>query len=724
EGHLAVSADMVELLERVNRAVETVNNPFRSLDRVDWMREAAPEKPPPAIELQFRYNFAMELLQAGHTEQAIQEVEACRTLVETHSGLGDSRLRTQLQVMLAVCHLRLSEQENCLFHHSPDSCILPFQESAFHQIERGARGAIQSLRESRFVAPRHIEARWLLNIAHMVLGEYPDKVHEDWLIPPRVFESDYPLPRFSNVAGNVGLDQDGLAGGVVVEDFDQDGYFDLLVSEWGSRDQIRYYRNNGDGTFTERTQEAGLTGLVGGLNLVSADYNNDGHVDVLVLRGAWLGRAGAIPNSLLRNNGHGVFEDVTHEAGLLSFHPTQTATWFDFDNDGWIDLFIGNESDPRNLNPSELYRNNGDGTFTECAAEVGLAVTGYVKAVVSGDFDNDGRPDLYLSLLEEPNRLFRNAGPTRDEDGKPNGWRFEDVTRKAGVAEPTNSFPAWFWDYDNDGWLDIFVSGYDDDGDVGVIAADYLGLPHDGTPPKLYRNNRDGTFSDVTREVGLNKVLLTMGCNFGDLDNDGFLDFYVGTGNPSMSMLIPNRMFRNNGGKGFQDVTSVGGFGHLQKGHAVAFADLDRDGDQDVYASLGGAYSGDVYRNVLFENPGTTNGWLGLKLVGTRSNRGAIGARVRATLHGSEGERVVHRVVGSGGSFGANPLEVHVGMGEAETADIEIEWPASGTQQRFTALEQGGMYRIREGETREESVPLKPIAFKKPAEGHHDHHSH
>jgi hypothetical protein len=127
---------------------------------------------------------------------------------------------------------------------------------------------------------------------------------------------------------------------------------------------------------------------------------------------------------------------------------------------------------------------------------------------------------------------------------------------------------------------------------------------------------------------------------------------------------------------------------------------------------------------VLFENPGTTNRWLGLKLVGTRSNRGAIGARVRATLRTSGGGRVVHRVVGSGGSFGANPLEVHLGMGEAETADIEIEWPASGTRQRFSALEHGGLYRIREGEARVESVPLKPIAFKKEAGGSHDHHSH
>src|SRR5205823_12826185 len=155
---------------------------------------------------------------------------------------------------------------------------------------------------------------------------------------------------------------------------------------------------------------------------------------------------------------------------------------------------------------------------------------------------------------------------------------------------------------------------------VGDIAADYLGVPNQAELPRLYHNNHDGTFTDVTRAARLDKVLHGMGSNFGDLDNDGFLDFYLGTGNPDLSTLIPNRMFRNNEGKFFQDVTTSGGFGHLQKGHGVAFADLDNDGDQDILANLGGAYTGDIYRKALFENPGNSNRWLKLKLVGLQSN--------------------------------------------------------------------------------------------------------
>ncbi len=220
--------------------------------------------------------------------------------------------------------------------------------------------------------------------------------------------------------------------------------------------------------------------MTGGLNLIQGDYDNDGFVDVLVLRGGWLGKDGRFPNSLLRNNGDGTFTDVTEQAGLLSFHPTQTAAWFDYNNDGWLDLFIGNESVPGSgaVDPCELYRNNGDGTFTECAAQNGVAITDWIKAVASGDYDNDGRPDLYLSSLTGPNRLLRNDGPAGADRAAGAPWRFTDVAREAGVTEPLKSFPCWFFDYDNDGWLDLLVTGYSIR-DAGDIARR---LPRGGPP--------------------------------------------------------------------------------------------------------------------------------------------------------------------------------------------------------------------------------------------------
>ena len=213
--------------------------------------------------------------------------------------------------------------------------------------------------------------------------------------------------------------------------------------------------NNNDGTFSDMTSESGLEGLISGLNLVHADYNNDGFLDLLVLRGAWLNAEH--PNSLLRNNGDGTFADVTEAAGLLAPAPTQTAAWGDYDNDDWVDLFIGNESAETTTYPCRLFHNNGDGTFTDVAADAGVAVVGFVKGVVWGDYDNDGQLDLFVTqlLAHQPNRLFHNDGPLADGT-----WSFRDVAIEAGVQGPPVSFPTWFFDYDNDVWDDLFVSGF------------------------------------------------------------------------------------------------------------------------------------------------------------------------------------------------------------------------------------------------------------------------
>jgi hypothetical protein len=226
----------------------------------------------------------------------------------------------------------------------------------------------------------------------------------------------------------------------------------------------------------------------------------------------------------------------------------------------------------------------------------------------------------------------------------------------------------------------------------------------------LFRNNRNGAFINVSKSAGLDKLLHAMGSNFGDLDNDGFLDFYLGTGDPDLTTIIPNRMFRNDAGRKFQDVTTAGGFGHLQKGHGVSFVDLDNDGDQDIYESIGGAYSGDTFRNALFENPGTTNRWIGLKLEGVRSNRSAIGARIKLTTQTPGGERQIYKTVNSGGSFGANPFAQHIGLATATNAALEIFWPASGKTQVFPNLAAGQWYHIREDATKPQ--PLKFKHFK------------
>ena len=190
-------------------------------------------------------------------------------------------------------------------------------------------------------------------------------------------------------------------------------------------------------------------------------------------------------------------------------------------------------------------------------------------------------------------------------------------------------------------------------------------------------------FRDVSKEVGLDKVYLTMGSNFADFDNDGYLDIYLGTGDPDYSTLVPNRMLRNVGGRRFVDITATSGTGHLQKGHGVACGDWDRDGNVDLFMDVGGAVPGDRYHNVLFQNPGHDNNWLTVKLIGKKTNRSAIGARIKVVTAG-ENPLTVHRLVSSGSSFGGNPLQQTIGLGKAASvARLEITWPTSGTTQVF-----------------------------------------
>ena len=720
---------MVARLQQLLQIADPQAMAFLSADLADLYRRRLERTTDLQEILQIKPPYGLHLLNSGQNEAALREFEGYERLMKENRISIHSRFAPELMTFKAMCYLRMGEQENCLVNHNAESCILPIRGGGIHKLQRGSRGAVAALTELLTRYPKDMQGRWLINIAYMTLGEYPDKVPAQWLIPPKVFESDYDIKHFPDVAGKLGLDVDDLAGSVVMEDFDDDGFLDLMVSGWGLRSQLRLFRNNGNGTFTERTIEAGLAGLVSGLNMIHGDYNNDGFADVLVLRGAWLGVAGKHPNSLLRNNGDFTFTDVTEETGLLTFHPTQTAVWFDYNADGWLDIFVGNESTEGNANPCELFRNNGDGTFTECAAETGVAIESFVKGVACGDFNNDGRPDLYLSCRGEPetNYLLRNEGPVESSQSPRGRWRFSNVTRSARMVEPITSFPCWFWDYDNDGWLDLMMTGYSMQ-NIGDLAADYLGLPHRGERARLYRNNGDGTFQNVTVASGLYKVLHTMGCNFGDLDNDGWLDFYVGTGDPDLTTLDPARMFRNNGGKSFQDVTTSGGFGQIQKGHGIAFGDIDNDGDQDIYSVVGGAYTADNYRNQLFANPGHGNHWLKLKLEGVKSNRPAIGARIKVIVKTEEGERAIYKTVGTGASFGSSPLRQEIGLAQAKSImRVEILWPTTGKTQVVQGLEMDRFYKIREGEPDTTSVTL--ASFKLPTSPgapahHHGHAAH
>jgi hypothetical protein len=624
----------------------------------------------------------------GEMALAIEEFEVAYQLASSDSP----QMLPTLDESLGILYLHASEMENDVYRNPGERCLFPMKPALRYKQTVNSEKAVQHFLKYLTQEPGSIEVKWLLNLAEMTLGNYPDGMPRQYMLAPSFFVSAESIGRFTDVAPAAGLNVFAMASGVVVDDFDNDGLLDLVTSSSETCAPMHYFHNNGDGTFADRTAAAGLSGQLGGLNLIQADYNNDGCLDVLVLRGGWeeLGQR----KSLLRNNCDGTFTDVTKQSGLAEpATNTQSAVWADINNDGLLDLFVVNER-----GPSQLFLNKGDGTFQDISHAAGIDRTAFSKGVTAADYDGDGYVDFYVSNYGSSNFLYHN-----NHDGT-----FTEVAEQAGVPGAGRGLATWFFDYDNDGWPDLFVTSYFTSIDESVRT--YLGLPHNAGTLKLYKNLGNGTFRDVTKETGMDKVFMPMGGNFGDLDNDGYPDIYLGTGNPSYGSLLPNVLLHNKEGKSFVDVTASSGTGELHKGHGVAMADLDNDGDLDILTSIGGAVPGDRHAFRLFENPGNANDWIVLRLVGVKANRSAIGARIKVTVKNEgKGTREIYATVGSQSSFGGSPLRQHIGLGKsAQIQQIEIRWPGNPAPQVFSEVGKNQFLEIKEFATAYTRLSYRP----------------
>jgi tetratricopeptide (TPR) repeat protein len=526
--------------------------------------------------------------------------------------------------------------------------------------------------------PQNQPARHWVWLAAEKLGGYPDDVPADFRMSPKGGWEKSEL-HYSDIAVLCGLDKTSGARGIAVFDYNNDGLMDVAVV--AAHAGITLYRNNGDGTFTDVSVESGLYRSTNGFGITAGDYNNDGNTDLCICRMGFYGGE----CELWRNNGDGTFTNVSEESGVGSWGPSFSVSWVDYDCDGWLDLFVatnlGGLFDRKT--PNRLFHNNGDGTFTDVAVDAGITSKWPTIGHSWGDYNNDGYPDLFLSNAIGPPELYRNNG---------NGT-FTNVTARANLDHTNLAFGAQWCDIDDDGWLDIIQYSWAIHEDV-VHSMQTGEAPSYAHPTRIYHNNRDGTFTETGRELGIKECWGSMSGNAADLNNDGYLDIALGNGGPLMDRSEPLVILENDG-KQFHNVTFTAGMPPTGKGHGVNCADLFNDGRLSILVGTGGNYPGDLMTSSVFCPAKRPGNYLSVHLTGTVSNRSAIGARLKLRAGGRE----QHRVVNGGSNFGCLPPDQHFGLANLTCVEsLEVLWP-SGLKQQFNNLPVNDKIWITEGQS-------------------------
>jgi tetratricopeptide (TPR) repeat protein len=533
--------------------------------------------------------------------------------------------------------------------------------------------------------PSEIRYKWMLRAQTTMAGLPESSIPPEYRlqVPPGA-----PSPvRFLDVTTRARVENFALGRGVAWGDFDRDGYDDLLVC--AERAPFRLFRNLGNGQFVDVSKQMGLIDPVG-LGCYAAnfiDYDNDGLEDIFLTSNGW---GGTNRLFLFHNEKGHRFVDVTKTAGLGDPINAFGASWADYNNDGNLDVAVAAGIAQPSGGRLRLFRNNGDGTFSDVSLRAGLAKMAQWISVCWGDYNGDGLPDLFAVSFDKGCDLYQNLG---------NG-QFKEVSEGAGIECPTASYTCEFLDYNNDGQPDVFVSTYPWKGvkwgDLKSMVEDQIsGAP---APPAvrqlLFRNNGDGTFTRVSEQAGLIGLHGGMASQVADIDNDGYPDILLGTGNPQLDWTEPKVLYHNDEDGRFTNVAPSAGLNNFGMLHGIAFSDYNDSGDLSFYGSFGGFYWGSRDKAHLYRNNGSGEQALEVYLIGTRSNRDAIGVRLVARV----GKRTVYQYLDGGSGFGSmNSRILHVGLGTSEIVNsLEIDWP-SGIRQKFFHIAGGQRIRIVEG---------------------------
>ncbi len=619
-----------------------------------------------------------------------------RELIQHHkarlaSHPGDAATRTELGRAYIKCGLH-NQAVKELEEAAKDPAVRAeamHEASVAHYRAGRFEASVKAGLESMKADSSNERTRAWLWLASESLGGYPAYVPAGFRMELKAGKNPSRM-RYRDISGLIGLDKTSAGRGTAIFDYNNDGHLDVVIA--AAHAGANLYRNNGDGTFTDVSIESGLDRCINGFAITAADYDNDGNIDLFVTRLGFYGGE----TTLFHNNGDGTFTDVTEKAGVRCWGPAFTASWVDFDCDGNLDLFVANNIGgvfDRHVQ-NRLFRNNGDGTFTDVSISSGLHAGAPTIGHCWGDYDNDGLPDLFISSGLGKPQLFHNNG-----DGT-----FTDVSARAGIGDYVMGSTCFFVDYDNDGWLDIVQYAWSDHDEV-IHTLRFEQASSQVNVSRVWQNNRDGTFTIRKRELGLVEGWGTMSGNFADINNDGRIDLMLGNGSPLMDRLEPMVLLENDGGV-FRNTTFTAGLPFAGKSHGVNAGDLFGDGRLSILVASGGAYPGDLLTSPVYYPEQLPGNYLNIRLTGVESNRSAIGARVWVFAGGGQQMREVY----GGTNFGCLPLEQHFGLAQFDKVDaIEIRWP-SGRKQRFDNPPINDTIRIVEGQDGWERVYANRIA--------------
>lgn len=642
-----------------------------------------------------------EYMRNGQYLEAIKQWKNCQSYANKYKlPLGPADLNT-FTYNVALAQILGGDRDNRNAGVDNKLFTLPIPKGIEVPHTEGYKAAVKLLESHLFKVSDDEDCKYLLNLAYMKLGKYPQKPFSGWRMSEDSFVDEMTIGTFREIASEIGLEAETQAGSIVVDDFDLDFDDDVLISSGGFNDSLRYFENIGNGQFVERTEDAGLSNIRGISNLSAGDINKDGLPDIYAMRGTYMGpfgKNGSLHDVVLLNR-KGRFEDITPDHMREWAAPTSMAFFRDMNMDGWLDIVAIPSTQQEGDQGVRVYYNNGKQDFTLAEDANGMEAKGDIAGAIITDFNQSSFQDSFYSIRKHQNKLYFNNGFVKK--GAPQGsiWDIEEFSDDEEVISIKDAGPCVVYDANNDGWVDfINFLNFDIPPSIIMKEADPMNMKGATMTPHILVNNMGTGFIKHSLATGLDKTISVGGAAAADLNNDGTFDLILGSRCPTEMAPTQSRVFINLPAQGFKEVTTSSGMGTLYKVSAIAVSDFDKDGDNDIFMATGGNFPGERSPLLVYQNPGNDKKWLGIKLVGIRSTSSPSGIKVVINVQTDEGPQKIYYFYNIDSGFGQGSSMHVIGLNDIRSIDnVEVFWPGMSLATVYDLVKPNHHYGFVEG---------------------------